>query len=107
YYLWWTNPWRDPATRGGNWLAGISETPVDGYYTVSSAKVRDDFRLARSSGIDLIVASFHGYDLTIVPAALEAAYDQNVAIAPLIELGEVFARPEYRSADEGFALRDD
>jgi hypothetical protein len=107
YYLWWANPSHSSATRGGNWLAGVSETPADGYFTVSSAKLRDDFRLARSNGIDLIVASFHGYDLPVVPAALQAAYDQNMAIAPLIELGEVFARPEYRSADEGFALRDD
>jgi hypothetical protein len=105
YYLWWVNPSRDPARIDGNWHDGVSETPAEGYYTANSAKLRNDFRLARSNGVDLVVTSFHEYDLPILPTALRAAYDQNVVVAPLVELGEIYSRSEYRSVDEGFTMQ--
>jgi hypothetical protein len=104
YYLWWANPSHDPVDRDGNWNDGVSERPSDGYYSITATKLRNDFRVARANGIDLIVASFHEYDQPVLEDALRAAYDQGVAIAPLIELGEIAATPEHRSPDEGFTL---
>jgi hypothetical protein len=104
YYLWWNNTSHDPARADGNWRDGVSEVPADGYYSISSAKLRKDFRLARANGVDFIVTSFHDYDVPVMEAALHAAYEADVAVAPLIELEEVYGHAEHRSPDDGFTL---
>jgi hypothetical protein len=104
YYLWWANPSHDPAIDDGNWRDGVSEVPSDGYYTVTAAKLQRDFRLARAHGIDLMVTSFHAYDAPLVPTALQAAYEQDLVVAPLVELGEIYVRPEFGKPHDGFTL---
>jgi hypothetical protein len=105
YYLWWANPSHDPDVYDGNWREGASEKPLDGWYSVTSAKLRQDFRTARTHGIDLMVASFHEYDVPVVPTALQAAYEQNVVMAPLVELGELYVKPQYGKPHDGFTIQ--
>jgi hypothetical protein len=106
YYLWWSNPSHDPDVLAGNWRDGTTQRSLDGNYTVSAAKLRNDFRNARSNGIDLVVTSFHEYDLPLIPAALGAAYEQDIAIAPLVELGEVSSELDYGIPKDGLVLDD-
>jgi hypothetical protein len=103
YYLWWQNPSHDPSLADGNWR-DVSEVPRAGYYSVNAGKLQHDFRVARSTGVDFVVTSFHEYDVPVLRSALRAAYDADLAIAPVIELGEIYTRPQYESRDGGYKL---
>lgn len=99
YYLWWHNPAHDPAIEFGNWRKGVTQTPAEGYYTVSAGKIRSDFRLMKESGIDLALVSYHEYDKPKMPAVTRLAHENGLLVAPMIELSELYARSDHQPWD--------
>lgn len=115
YYLWWSNPSHDPGLLYGDWRKGVSQTPLDGYFSMNAAKVRSDFATMRENGVDLVLLSYHDYELGYIPTVLEAAYEAGILVAPLLELEEVYASPAHQNVDAegqplgrdaGFAMTD-
>lgn len=116
YYLWWNNPAHDPDVEYGNWREGVSEVPLEGYYTTTSGKMRNDFVAMRENGIELVVYAYHPYDRPKLPALVRVAGEAGVVTAPLVDLEEMLQDPSWRARDAngsalpiefGFSLRNE
>ncbi len=103
YYLWWHNPAHDPGILYGNWFP-VSQHPEMGYYTNNRGVHRDHAGMMAESGIDTAIVSYHRGNLDRYTVFQEEAARAGLHSAPLIELNQIYDRPEHHPVDENNTL---
>ncbi|MHB8587130.1 MAG: glycosyltransferase 87 family protein [Thermoplasmatota archaeon] len=86
YNIGWNNPAHDTTVLYGNWRNGVTETPTDGYYTMSAGKMAEDFPSMAAHGIDVVLYRYQPADPALYSALGTLAYQNGLLVAPYIDL---------------------
>jgi hypothetical protein len=93
YNLGWNNPAHDTTLLYGTWETGVTETPLDGYYTMSAGKMDEDFAAMQEHGIDLVVFRYQPADPALYLALSTLAYHHDLLVAPYIDMATLRQDP--------------
>ena len=97
YQMRWHNPAHDPRIEYGNWREGVAQVPLEGYYTVSAGKIRNDFRAMKEAGVGLVVVAYGEHLRPKLPAVARLAEDEGLLFALQVDLGTLREREAHQA----------
>lgn len=96
YYVWWNNPSHAPDKADGNWER-LGTTPLSGFTTTNAHQMERDLSAMKEAGVDVVVASYHGYDHGRYEVLAKIARALGIRFVPMVEASVLLGDEAHRA----------